>query len=41
MLGEHFTKPLEGALLKKFRAEIINIPDHMDIGKMGMDGTGF
>ena len=37
----HFTKPLQGALFSKFRAEIINIPDDLDMGKMGMDGTGF
>ena len=41
MWGEHFTKPLQGALLRKFRAEIMNIPDELDIGEMVMDRTGF
>ena len=40
MLGDHFTKPLQGALFRKFRAEIMNIPDNLDIGWMGMDGKG-
>ena len=40
MLGDHFTKPLQGALFRKFRAEIMNIPDDLDMGEMGMDGTG-
>ena len=40
MLGDHFTKPLQGALFRKFRSEIINIPDDLDMVKMGMDGTG-
>ena len=38
MLGDHFTNPLQGALFRKFRAEIMNIPDDLDMGKMGMDG---
>ena len=41
MLGDHFTKPLQGALFGKFRAEIINIPDDLDMGEMGMDRKGF
>ena len=41
MLGDHFTKPLQGALFSKFRSDIMNIPDDLDMGKMGMDGTGF
>ena len=41
MWGEHFTKPLQGALLRKFRAEIMNIPDELDLGEMVMDRTGF
>ena len=41
MLGGHFTKPLQGALLRKFRAETMNIPDNLDIEEMGMIGTGF
>ena len=40
-MGEHFTKPLEGALFRKFRAEIMNIPDYLDMGEMGVYGTGF
>ena len=40
MLGNHFTNPLQGALFRKFMAEIMNIPDDLDMGKMGMDGTG-
>ena len=40
MLGDHFTKPLQGALFRKFRAEIMNIPDDLDMGEMGMDGKG-
>ena len=38
MLGDHFKKPLQGALFRKFRAEIMNIPDDLDMGEMGMDG---
>ena len=37
MLGDHFTNPLQGALFRNFRAEI---PDDLDIGKMGMDEKG-
>ena len=37
MMGYHFTKPLQGTLFRKFRAEIINIPDDLDMGEMGMD----
>ena len=40
MLGDHFTKPLQGALFRKFRAEIMNIPYDLDMGEMGMDGKG-
>ena len=40
MLGDHFTKPLQGALFRKFRAEIMNIPDDLDMGENGMDGKG-
>ena len=36
MLGGHFTKPLQGALFRKFRPEIMNIPDDLDMGEMGM-----
>ena len=40
LLGDHFTKPLQCALFRKFRAEIINIPDDLDMGEMGMDRKG-
>ena len=40
MLGGHFTKPLQGALFIKFRSEIMNIPNDLDMGEMGMDGKG-
>ena len=40
MLGDHFTKPLQDALLRKFRSEIMNIPDDLDMGKKGMVGKG-
>ena len=38
ILGNHFTNPLQGALFRKFRAEIMNIPDDLDMGEMGMYG---
>ena len=38
MFGDRFIKPLQGALFRKSRAEIMNIPDDLDIGAMGMDG---
>ena len=40
MLGDHFTKPLQGVMFRKFRAEITNIPDDLDMGEMGMYVTG-
>ena len=40
LLGDHFTKPLQGALFRKFRAEIMNIRDDPYMGEMGMDGKG-
>ena len=40
MLGDHFTKPLQGALFRKFRTEIMNIPDDLDMGEMVKDGKG-
>ena len=40
MLGAHFTKPLQGALFRKFMAEIMNIPNDLDMVEMGMDRTG-
>ena len=41
MLGDHFTKPLQGALFRKFREEIMNIPDDLEMGDLCMDRTGF
>ena len=38
MFGGHFTKPLQGALLMKFREEITNIPDELNMGEIGMGG---
>ena len=38
MLGDHFTNPLQGALFRKLRAEIMNILDDLDMGEMDMDG---
>ena len=40
MLEDLFTKSLQGAPFRKFRVEIINIPDDLDKGEMGMDGKG-
>ena len=40
MLGDHVTKPLLGALFSKFRAEIMNIPDDLNMGEMGMYRKG-
>ena len=40
MLGDNFTNPLQGALFRKFRAEIMNIPDDLEMGEMGMDRKG-
>ena len=39
MLADHFTKPLQGDLLQRFRAELTNIPEDADITDMGWDGT--
>ena len=38
ILEDNFTKPLQGALFRKFMAEIMNILDDLDMGDMGMDG---
>ena len=38
MLGDHFTKLLQGSQFRKLRAEIMNIPDELDMGNMGMVG---
>ena len=40
ILGDHLTKPLQGALFRKFRAEIMNIRDDLYMGEMGMDSKG-
>ena len=40
MLGDHLTKPLQGALFSKFRVEIMKIPDDLDMGDMGMYRKG-
>ena len=40
ILRDHFTKTLQGALFIKFRAEIMNISDDLEMGNMGMDGKG-
>ena len=40
ILGDHFTKSLQGTMLRKFRAEIMNIPDDLDMGGVGMDRKG-
>ena len=40
MLGDHFTKQLQGALFRKLREEKMNISDDLDMDEMGMDGVG-
>ena len=40
MLGEYLTNQLQGALFSKFRAEITNLPEDLEMGKIGMDGAG-
>ena len=40
ILGHHFMNPSQGTIFRKFRAKTMNIPDDLDIGKMGMDITG-
>ena len=40
MLGGNFTKPLQVTLFRKFRSEITNIPDDLDMGEMGMSRAG-
>ena len=39
-MGDHLTKPFQGALFRKSRAEIMNIPDDLDMGDMGMKRSG-
>ena len=36
---DHFTKPLQGILFIKFRAEIMNIPDDTDAFDLGWEGS--
>ena len=40
MLGNHFTKPLQGALFRNFRAEIMNIPYVLEMGDTDIDRKG-
>ena len=40
ILSYHFTKPLQGALFRKFRAEIQGIPTTMDEREMGCHAPG-
>jgi hypothetical protein len=37
MLADHFTKPLQGALFRKFRAEIQGIPLNINEAELGWD----
>ena len=39
MLADHFTKPLQGELFRRFRAELMNISEDVDMGVMGWEGT--
>ena len=39
--GDHFPNPLQGVLFMKFRSKIMNIPEDLNMGEMGMDGPGF
>ena len=39
-MGSHFTNPLQGALFRKFKAELMSISDDLDMGEMGMDEEG-
>ena len=39
MLAYHFTKPLQGGLFRRFRAELMNIPEDADITEMGLEGS--
>ena len=39
-IAENFTKPLQGALSRKFRAELMNIAKYTDMSEMGMYGNG-
>jgi hypothetical protein len=37
MLADHFTKPLQGALFRKFRTEIQGIPEGINEAELGWD----
>jgi hypothetical protein len=37
MLANHFTKPLQGALFRKFRTEIQGIPEGINEAELGWD----
>ena len=37
MLADHFTRPLQGELFRKLRAELMNIPEDVEIDDMGWD----
>ena len=39
MLADHFTKPLQGELLRRFITELMNIPEDAYMNDMGWDGT--
>ena len=39
MLADHFTKPLQGELFWKFRAELINISEDFKMDEVGWDWT--
>ena len=39
MIADHFTKLLQGALFRKFRAEMMNITKGADMIEMGMNDT--
>ena len=39
MLADHFTKPLHVEIFRRFRAELMNIPEDADITEMGWDGA--
>ena len=39
MLADHFTRPLQGEIFRRFRAELMNIPADTGMTEMGWDGT--
>ena len=36
-MGDHFTNPLQGAVFRKFRAEIMNITDDLNMDDIGTE----